>query len=111
MCSSDLLLIGGGWSTFQVLPSGDMNADGNLDIVALTATGRMYFYAGAGNGRFAAGVQKGLGWTGAVFNGGADLNGDGLRDILGRNPQGLLSLYSGQPGGSFAPGVEVASGW
>lgn len=88
-----------------------MNGDARTDIVGISSIGRMYFYAGRGNGTFDIAVQTGQGWLNAVFSSGADLNGDGLRDMLGRDSAGVLTFYSGISGGSFAAGVQVGTGW
>lgn len=61
-------LIGTGWNMFNtVLSPGDFIGDGKSDILARTATGRMYLYSGNAKEGFATvGTAIGTGWN--AFN-------------------------------------------
>ncbi|MEV4810113.1 FG-GAP repeat domain-containing protein [Micromonospora avicenniae] len=54
-----------GWNIYSgtVVPIGDLNQDGHNDLLARDANGLLWYYAGLGNGSFAARVQRGSGWN------------------------------------------------
>ncbi|WP_328887913.1 FG-GAP-like repeat-containing protein [Streptomyces sp. NBC_00316] len=106
--------IGKGWQQYDVLTSpGDLNGDGRADLVARqTATGDMYFYAGAAGGKFAARVRIFANWkTYGQITGVGDITGDGRPDLLGHDRDGGLWRYNGLGNGTFAPRVKVFSDW
>ncbi|WP_240977991.1 FG-GAP-like repeat-containing protein [Planctomonas sp. JC2975] len=119
-----------GWNMFsQIVAPGDLNGDGKPDLLGITPTGQLYFYAGTGTtGKTGSGYDiSGLApsinvdWGWNMFTqviGAGDLNGDGKPDILGITPSGNLYFYSGTgTAGSTArpsglnPGQNVDFGW
>jgi len=105
--------VGSGWNGFStVLSPGDFNGDGTNDILAKDSSGRLFLYAGTGDGGFLAGRQVGSGWnsfTSIVSPG--DFNGDGNNDILARDSGGLLYLYPGNGSGGWLNRSLAGSGW
>ncbi|MFF1632896.1 GH25 family lysozyme [Leifsonia sp. NPDC058248] len=109
--------IGSGWNIFDtILGPGDINGDGNPDLVARRPDGSLWRYAStnaaSSSPTFAGGAQIGSGWNvfTDVFSAG-DLNGDGKTDLIGRTPAGVLFLYAGTGSGRFASGIQISTGW
>ena len=93
---------------------GDYTGDGRSDIVARTAGGTLYLYAGTGirTAPFKTRVKIGDGWQiysklAAV----SDLNGDGKGDLLAADRSGVLYAYSGTGAGTFRARVKIGGGW
>jgi hypothetical protein len=97
-----------GWQAYnKIAAPGDMNADGNPDLLARTPTGTLYFYPGKGTGAFGSRVTIGTGWQQYdELIGAGDLNGDGVGDLLARTPAGILYRYLGKKGGTFNAKVK-----
>src|SRR5436190_11209390 len=79
---------------------GDLNGDGNLDVVVITDNS-LFVYPGNGDFTFGAPAQL---TTGAVPLDGtiADLNGDGRKDIVVANHESLsISIFLNQGGLTF----------
>ena len=79
----------------------------------VNSASQLFFYAGKGTGFFAAGVQKGQGWSGMTIAGGQDINGDGRADIVARqNSTRKLFLYPVVNSSvGFGTPVQIGSGW
>jgi len=96
------------------LVSGDFNGDGDVDVLARTASGVLALYRGDGSGGWQtpASVVVGSGWNGmtAIISPG-DFDGDGANDILARDASGLLWLYPGDGSSGWLPRRLVGSGW
>ena len=103
--------VGHGWKTMQLFAAGDLNKDGKVDVLGVKADGRLYFYAGRGDGYFKPSKQVGHGWKGMTLAAGADLNGDGRADIVGKTKDHRLLYYQGKGGGTFAKSVQIGTGW
>lgn len=114
--------VGWGWNVFRaVIGAGDMNGDGNPDIVGVGDDGSLWSYAGNGstggiNRGYQTGLKIGYGWGvfSKVINGG-DFNGDGKQDLIGVRNDGSLWLYPGTgtvdaTGGAYQPGILIGSG-
>ncbi|MCL1898624.1 MAG: VCBS repeat-containing protein, partial [Micrococcales bacterium] len=103
--------VGYGWSGYSLFPAGDVNNDGKNDLFGVSPDGKMYLYAGKGDGAFYHKKQIGNGWQGFDLISGADVDGDGINDLMSRDAQGLLYLYRGLGDGKFAKRVQVGNGW
>ncbi|MCL1898897.1 MAG: FG-GAP-like repeat-containing protein, partial [Micrococcales bacterium] len=103
--------VGHGWKAMQLFPAGDLNKDGKIDVLGLKTDGRLFFYAGRGNGNFLPAKQVGHGWKGLQLVAGADVNGDKIADIVSRSPAGALNLYTGKGGGTFNKPIQIATGF
>ena len=77
--------------------------------LGLKSDGRLFFYAGRGDGTFKPAHQVGHGWKGLNLVAGADLNGDGIADICARTPDGFLNFYPGKGSGAFGKPVKLAN--
>jgi hypothetical protein len=108
---------GSGWGNFTALVRhGDWNNDGNQDLLARDARGRLFLYAGTGTrpGVVRSGVLVGTGWNGfSDLVGAGDTDGDGFDDLVGRR-NGALVVYFGTGSGTrpFRSGpLTYGSGW
>ncbi|WP_158630513.1 FG-GAP repeat domain-containing protein [Glycomyces terrestris] len=107
--------IGSGWTSMrEVTAPGDLDHDGRADLLAIRKSDNcMYFYAGRGNGTFAAGAQVSCGWGGydeATAVG--DLTGDGRADLAARRASdGALFLYAGDGSGDLGARTQIGTGW
>lgn len=106
--------IGSGWNAYDTVGAGDYTGDGRSDIVARTAGGTLYLYAGTGirTAPFKTRLKIGDGWQiysklAAV----SDLNGDGKGDLLAADRSGVLYAYSGTGVGTFRARVKMGGGW
>ncbi|MDA1361143.1 VCBS repeat-containing protein [Glycomyces luteolus] len=107
--------VGLGWNAMNLIETaGDLNSDGNADIIAREAsTGRLYFYPGNGS-TFAPFQSIGRGWNvmSAIVSG-HDYTGDGHVDIIAvEGGTGTLWLYPGTgTGTAFAQRLDIGSSW
>ncbi|MFF1479812.1 FG-GAP-like repeat-containing protein [Streptomyces sp. NPDC058301] len=105
--------IGTGFKNYLLTSgAGDVNGDGNADLLARDASGVLWLYPSTGSGTFATRVKVGGGWQ--VYNalvGAGDLNGDGKPDLLARGTDGVLWSYAGDGKGNFGGRVRVGGGW
>lgn len=105
--------MGAGWSAFdQVLAAGDVDSDGDADILARhAATGRLLLYANTSRGGLARGRVVGVGWS--VFTrlvAPGDVTGDGRPDLIGQSASGDLRLYPGNGKAGFLKSRVIATG-
>ena len=112
------VLLGCGWDAyrFSLAAPGDINSDGDADLVAINAsTGCLFRWLGDGAGGLGSGTQLGCGWDNYVsqLSGMGDLNGDGDGDLVGYNPSdGCLWRWTGTGSGAFNAGATLGcSGW
>jgi hypothetical protein len=107
--------VGFGWGVMNLIETaGDLNEDGNADLIAREAsTGRLYFYPGNGS-TFSSFQLLGRGWNvmSAIVSG-HDYTGDGHVDIIAvEGGTGTLWLYPGTgTGTAFAPRLNIGSSW
>ncbi|MEV8536024.1 FG-GAP-like repeat-containing protein [Streptomyces sp. NPDC051211] len=86
------------WGTTTPVSVGDLDKDGNPDIVAVGASGGLYLHRGA------AGPQPALphpavqlaatGWKGLTLIAPGDVNGDGRADLWAMGPGGLTQYLA-----------------
>ncbi|MFE2580319.1 FG-GAP repeat domain-containing protein [Streptomyces sp. NPDC059378] len=104
------------WPTSSTLvPAGDLNGDGNADMLVRNSTGELRAYWGIGQVYFARGTNKsaliGKGWNAYnVLTSSGDLNRDGRADLLARDKAGALWFYAGTGKGTFRSRVRVGTG-
>ena len=92
----------------QALATGDLNGDGQADLVASVSTG-----TGTGTidtlqnsaGVFAAAVSQPTSITSPAVVAIGDINGDGLADLVTMNSSGALEVFPGIGGGYFGAGI------
>ncbi|MEY9853487.1 YVTN family beta-propeller protein [Leifsonia sp. EB41] len=105
--------IGSGWNgmTSIVVP-GDFDGDGNADVLARDAAGRLWLYPGNGTGGWKARELVGSGWNGmAAIVAAGDFNSDGFQDVLAVDGSGVLWEYPGDGHGGWLPRQQIGSGW
>ena len=94
-----------------ITPVGDLDADGDHDLVARDAEGRLEAYLNTGAGGFTRERVAGswAGYTSLVATG--DLDGDGDVDLLARDAAGALWSFAGAGGTAFGAATKVAGSW
>ncbi|MEU1075162.1 MULTISPECIES: VCBS repeat-containing protein [unclassified Streptomyces] len=108
--------VSGGWGAYNlVVGPGDLNNDGQGDLLARDGSGTLWLQRGNGNGTgFASRLKVGGGWNAYdKIVGAGDLTGDGLADVVARTGDGKLYLYAGT-GVSTSPfksRLYVGPGW
>ncbi|MFG1807832.1 FG-GAP-like repeat-containing protein [Streptomyces sp. NPDC049040] len=87
---------------------GDMNGDGNSDLVAVDTAGLLWFYPGNGDGTLGSRVEIGTGgWKQAIVSHRGDWTGDGKEDLLAYFPSTQLAwVYPGDGTGRI--GARIA---
>ena len=104
-----------GWGVYgTVFGPGDLNGDGNADLLARDTGGVLWLLTGKGNGSFYGRAKVGAGWGGYnQITGAGDVNGDGYADIVARAANGHLYLYLGTGVGSapFRARQDIGAGW
>ncbi|MCL2554875.1 MAG: VCBS repeat-containing protein, partial [Actinomycetia bacterium] len=104
-----------GWGVYNtVFGPGDLNNDGNADLLARDTGGVLWLLTGKGNGSFYGRVKVGAGWGQYnALTGAGDINGDGYPDIVARAGNGHLYLYlgTGDSKAPFTSRIDVGAGW
>jgi hypothetical protein len=90
--------------------AGDLDSDGDADLLAVDAQDRLVWLAGDGSGALAAARVLESGWqTRTLLAAGLDLTGDLRADLLARNTgTGRITVRPGLTAGGFGP---VLAGW
>jgi hypothetical protein len=113
---TDIKQIGCGWDPYtQLLGPGDINSDGNEDLMAVHINGCLYKWLGNGAGGFAPVQEIGCGWESYYADNLAtpgDLNRDGHPDLVTIDPRNnCMMRWYGDGRGSFGDGVLIGCGW
>ena len=92
---------------------GDLDGDGHNDVVARSSeSGRLFRFAGNGEGGFARPVQVGTGFGAYdLLAGAGDLTGDGRRDLVARDADGRLFVHPGDGKGGLGVRARVPGSW
>ncbi|MFE4262554.1 FG-GAP repeat domain-containing protein [Streptomyces sp. NPDC056883] len=101
-----------GRKSMLIVGAGDLNGDGNADLLTRTSTGSLYRYDGTGKGTLGSPVKIASGWGGMVnVVGIGDLTGDGKNDLVARNAAGELFRYAGTGQGTFGAAAITDENW
>jgi len=101
--------LGSSFTTFA-LAVGDINGDGNLDILNTDTNAAPFTvtaYYGNGSGGFTAGPTSTIGYSGTPSIG--DLNGDGKGDLVTSSSSGA-GYHLVQMDGTFGPYINISPG-
>ncbi|EYT83043.1 hypothetical protein CF54_09705 [Streptomyces sp. Tu 6176] len=119
--ASEPVLIGnGGWSGYDLIAPGDVDHDGNVDILAREkATGALYLYPGTGPTGAGLGprIQIGTYWfptNRPLITSGGDADNDGKPDLWATSPETGKGLYfypAITPTTHGTPTTVGTSGW
>ncbi|NMR31269.1 GH25 family lysozyme [Crystallibacter degradans] len=95
----------GGWNQFAtLLGAGDINRDGNNDLLAVSPDGALWLYSGPGTGQHGSRTQIASDWDRySQLTATGDYNGDGTGDIVARKPDGTLWFLAAK--------LAYSSGW
>jgi hypothetical protein len=105
--------IGDGRAVNLMAGPGDLDGDGNADLVTTTSDGTLWLYPGNGNGGLLAPRQLDADVSDIdTLVPIGDLDADGHADLVGREAMtGNLWLYPGDGGGGFGARRAVGFGW
>lgn len=101
-----------GWQMFSQITAGDFDGDGRTDVAGVRSSdGRLYFYAGLGNGTLQSSQLIGTtDWRGfSEFKSVGDLTGDGRHDLLVRRASDG-ALFIEPVTGRFVIGAAIPAG-
>ncbi|MCI7305565.1 MAG: VCBS repeat-containing protein, partial [Trueperella sp.] len=105
--------IGHGWSAMTtILAPGQFVGSSYSDLVAISADGAMYAYAGSADGGVYGVGQIGHGWDHFVQSSvPGDVDGDGRLDLIGIREDGALFVYPNMANGWWGSARQVGHGW
>lgn len=103
--------IGGGWSGYSTITTGDFTSDDRADLIATDAAGSLWLWTKRPTGGWNSARKIGSGWSRYALVSPGDFDGDDLADLLAVDTAGALWLYPGSGRGSFTARRQVGSGW
>ncbi|MFD7444372.1 FG-GAP repeat domain-containing protein [Streptomyces sp. NPDC059909] len=106
--------IGTNWSAYKkVVGVGDLNGDGNGDLLLQDGSNELWRLDGRNNGTFKSRVLvfKDWGANRDTIVGIGDLSGDGKADLVSRDTSGNLWRNDGNGAGSFGSSKLLGGGW
>ncbi len=106
-------LASGGWGYQSLFPAGDMDRDGDVDLIARDVLGNLYVIRGNGTGGFSGRTRIGWGFnTVGVMASVGDMTGDGIPDLVAVNKaDGHLRLYPGNGTGGVRRSLDLSGKW
>ena len=113
-------VVGWGWDVMDaIIPPGDFDGDGQVDLLARNNAGlarnnagQLVLYKGNGIGGWAGSRVVGWGWDVMTQIGSAgDFNHDGFNDVHAVNREGNLVMYYGNGTGGWLGAETVGWGW
>ena len=106
--SQSLLVSMGSAGDLVSIGLGDLDGNGTLDLAAVSDSGSLWSFLGAGSGAFSALTSASLSGTAGQLRL-ADLNGDGRADLVVSNTSArLLRTSVANPDGSFAAAMTTS---
>ena len=95
----------------QMVSTMDVSGAGHADVFTVDRNGRLYVWAGRGDGTLRPGVLDGTGWGSMTIYAPGDWTGDGRADLLARDSSGRLWVYPGNGAGKLGTRSLVGLGW
>lgn len=96
----------------RIIAPGDLDGDGNRDLIGVGADGKPRLFRGDGLLGYRDPIVLNVDWSGAVLIADAhDFSGDGIPDVFTTDRNGALLLWRGNGKGGFRAPTAVGSGW
>ncbi|HEU5007710.1 MAG TPA: VCBS repeat-containing protein, partial [Jatrophihabitantaceae bacterium] len=107
--------LAGTWQGYDRIVAGDVDDDGQPDLIARKPDGTLWLFDNSGNATapYGSPVQIGSGWQAYDTIAAADIDGDGFADVIARDASGQLYLYrnSQQATAPYPTGAPIGSGF
>jgi hypothetical protein len=105
-------VIGTGWGSFNSIVGGDWNGDRKPDLIARSADGRLWLYAGDGKARFARAKLIGVGWNAFSSISLAPAFASGRPALVTEaSTGGGVYAYPSNGRGGFGTTITIGTGW